>query len=186
MRYSATAIVLASVVAMSGQTALAQTVFSGEPVDWRAQFAGLDGVSIACLHTIKRKYAETACQQLLDHAAETLEKSGVRHAVAGSFYSKDPAPKPTEAFSNPLNLTIYVRATDPDPLGMDIRMNASVTYSAAIEKDGTATPRRGELLLWQNGTTGAGAASKLQPAIVAASKKRMDEILDHIQESWQQ
>tara|TARA_R110002020_G_C16317621_1_gene774442 strand:- start:5829 stop:6389 length:561 start_codon:yes stop_codon:yes gene_type:complete len=185
MRSYEKAIILASIIATTGQNALAQNTFSEEPVDWRAQFAGLDGVAITCLRTIERKYAERACQQLIDHASEALEKSGIPNVSMGTFYSRDPAPKATDSFNNPLNLTIYVRATDPDPLGMDIRMHASVSYSAAVEKDGSMTPRGGELLMWQNGTTGAGLASKLEPAIIGASKKRMDEILSHINESWQ-
>jgi hypothetical protein len=185
MRIRAKAMLLASMIAATGQGAQAQSTVIAEPVDWSAQFAGLDGVAITCIRTIERNYAERACQQLMDHAASALKQYGVPHVVAGSYYSRDPAPEPTSLLANPLNLTIHVRATDPNPLGMDIRINASVSYTAAVEKDGNTAPRRGELLMWQHGTTGAGSAQKLEPAIVQASKKRMDVLLNHINEGWQ-
>lgn len=157
-------------LARTGQSAQAQNTVIAEPVDWSAQFVGLDGVAITCIRTIKRDYTERAYQQLMGHAASALKQYGIPHVVAGTYYNRDPAPEPTSLLSNPLNLTIHLRATEPNPLGIDIRMNTSVSYAAAVEKDGNKTPRRGELLMWQHGTTGAGSAQKLEPAIVQASK----------------
>lgn len=60
MPLHAKAILSASMIAATGQSAQAQSTVIAEPVDWSAQFAGLDRVAITCIRTIKRDFAERA------------------------------------------------------------------------------------------------------------------------------
>ena len=170
---------LASMIALSGTDVQAQ-----ETTDWRAQFAGLDGVSISCMRTIKRKYAARVCKKLMEHAATRLSDMDVPHEVMGTAYDRGYRPGPSKTFKTPLNLTIHVRATKPGPLGMDIRISASVTYTAATQDGGAA--RQGELLMWQNGLTAAtdGSTKKLERAAVPVAQKRMGEFLEFIKADW--
>ena len=162
---------------------------AAEQTDWQVQFKGLSGVSISCVRTIKKKYASRVCNKLKEHAATKLSKAKIPHEVGETIFSKskDTAPVPLGTMDNALNLIIHVRATDPGPLGMDVRVNASVSYKAAVES-GTkgSTPRSGELLLWQTGATaaGTGGTKKLERAMTGAIKKRMNGLLDLLEENW--
>ena len=162
---------------------------AADQTDWRAQFKGLSGVSISCVQTIKKKYASRVCNKLKNHAAAKLKKAKIPHEIGETVFSKSkntPA-VPPGTLDNALNLIIHVRATDPGPLGMDVRVNASITYKAAVESgtEGSA-PRSGELLLWQTGATaaGTGGTKKLERAMTGAIKKRMNGLLDLLEVNW--
>ncbi len=154
-----------------------------ETVGWKAQFAGLEGVAISCLRNLERKYTDRICQKLTDHIAGKLQTQGVAHEVLGTSYRRDATPPKSKTFRVPLHLTVLVRATNPNPLGMDIRFNATVPYKAAVEQGG-ASPRSGHLLIWQNGMTGAGARKRLEKAATKVAKERVDLFLAHIESSW--
>ncbi len=168
---------------------LAQSCVSAqaqEDIDWKKQLAGLDGVSISCMRNIKRKYANRVCDGLMKHAAEKLKDGEIPHETVGTAYDRGFAPGQPSELKTPLNLTFHVRATKPGPLGMDVRMSASVSYTAAIQAESETTPRRGELLMWQNGVTSSatGGTRKLERAVLKFSKKRMEGILTLIDEHW--
>jgi len=161
--------------------------------DWEAQFAGLSGVSISCIRTIKKNYASRVCDALKSHAAKRLSAADIPNVNGETVFSKskDTPQIPPSSIAEGLNLTIYVRATDPGPLGMDVRVNASVSFEGAVEASATtgldqAAGRRGELLLWQTGVTSAatGGTRKLERAVIGAVKKRMNGILDALEENW--
>lgn len=154
-------------------------------VDWQKQLKGLNGVSITCLRTLDRDYALRICNSLIDHAAKALTKSGVAHENRGTFDINKAYPDPQSKFTAPLNLTIHMRATNPNPLGIDVRIHASVTYQGAVESGSSTQPRAGELLMWQHGLTGSGPRRRLERAVIKTAKERMDDFLEIIDEHWE-
>lgn len=162
---------------------------AADSTDWASQFAGLDGISVSCVRTIEKKYTTSVCDQLKSHAVKALEKAGIAVEDSGTVFSRsqDGVLVPPSGFKQPLNLIINVRATEPGPLGMDVQVNASITYAEAIEKDGTnVTARKGELLLWRTGATasGSGGSKRFINVITGAMTKRMDVILKLLDEHW--
>ncbi len=174
-----TAALLAFFMAINPQARAEQTT------DWEAQFRGLDSVVISCKRTLKTKYTARICRALRKHAREFLTEQGIPHEDLGTWYRDDPRPENPAGFKHPLNLTIYVRSTRPNPLGMDIRVNAEVMLRQAVEADQPGPPRKGMLVLWQNGFTAAGSRKRLERAIIGATKKRtMGTLFDLMKTNW--
>ncbi len=154
-----------------------------DATDWKAQFTGLDGVAVSCVRNLERKYTGRICKTLMDHITARLKKLGIAHEELGTSYRRDATPPKAEALKAPLHLTVLVRATNPNPLGIDVRLNATVAYRAAVEQGGT-TPRTGHLLIWQNGLTGAGPRKQLEKAATKVARERVDLFLEHIERNW--
>ena len=173
-------IAVALVVAVTGS----RLSLADDNTDWTAQFAGLDGVAVSCLRNLERRYTARICTTLMDYAAEKLKGLGIAYEVLGMLYSRGATPVPAKTLAKPLHLTVLVRATNPNPLGIDLRIDASVAYKAAVEQEGSSAPRSGHLLMWQNGLTGAGPQKQLEKAAVKVAKERMDILFGHIETGW--
>lgn len=156
-----------------------------QKTDWEAQFRGLDSVVISCKRTLKTKYTARICKALRSHAREFLNERAIPHEDLGTWYRDDPRPENPAKFKHPLNLTIYVRSTQPNPLGMDIRINAEIMLRQALEANQPGPPRKGMLLLWQDGITAAGSRKRLERAIIGALKKKtMKKLFDLMKTNW--
>ncbi len=184
MRASMKPILLAAVL-VSLLVAINPQARAAQETDWEAQFRGLDSVVVSCKRTLKTKYTARICKALRSHARAFLKEQAIPHEDLGTWYRDDPRPENPAKLKHPLNLTIYVRSTQPNPLGMDVRVNAEVLLRQARDADQPDSPRTGMLLLWQDGITAAGSRKRLERAIIGALKKKtMTKLFELIKTNW--
>ncbi len=177
--------IFSAAVLLSLLVEVAPQVRAAETTDWESQFRNLDSVVVSCKRTLKTKYTARICKALRSHAREFLKEQAIPHEDLGTWYRDDPRPENPANLKHPLNLTIYVRATRPNPLGMDIRINAEVLFRQAVEAGEPTSPRTGRLLLWQDGFTAAGSRKRLERAIVDAIKKKtMNRLFELMKTHW--
>ncbi len=177
--------IFSAAVLLSLLVVVAPQVRAAETTDWESQFRNLDSVVVSCKRTLKTKYTARICKALRSHAREFLKDQAIPHEDLGTWYRDDPRPENPAKLKHPMNLTIYVRSTQPNPLGMDVRVNAEVLFRQARDADQPDSPRTGRLLLWQGGFTAAGSRKRLERAMIGALKKKtMTKLFELIKTNW--
>ena len=174
------AISLIRKITQTNLTGLVAFTFLTIPVHGQANisnFNGLEKISARCVASTKRKIAARICGKLADAGQAYAEKSNISYNYAGI----NPPQMNDDDSGNArvLRLTFYVRGTDGKNLGVSVRIEAGVEYSAAVEKDaGNAIPRSGILVLWDKSVVAEGPARKMSRIVGPYMASKMKDLFD--------
>lgn len=151
--------------------------------DWKAQLKGLDGVVLWCTDASKQKLGVRVCEKFLNQAQDKFGAKDV--PVKRKGYLSDKDEQPDHAFlKGKLAYRLFIRGVKDRDMSLQLRVRASVAYAAAVERDDASNPRKGDLVLWERSTVGAGPANELEKQISDFVLGYSAENLDEIVSGW--
>ena len=155
-------------------TVLAAPAFALEPVDWRKNFAGLNGIVARCILSTDRNYAKRICEQLASRTGKLAEVAGVSFDYRGQYGTEDKDRAPaSKTISAPLYADYYVRGTGGQTAGASIRISVYAYYRNAVEQgQAQGAPRTGRLVMWEESLVSSGPARQLPPVMAKVMARK--------------
>jgi hypothetical protein len=173
----------AAVAALCLTTAVFTTATAAQERDISADnLKGFDGVVTQCVTFVKYKFANNMCKRYMDWIASYADANKVPHAHLGQTqwgYGKDEylTPPADSGISNPVYLTLYIRATrKPDSVFL-------WTSLYTPQEAGGEGGRKGRLVVWEDSGIGAGRRKTITQGLADGLAQKTEKVIKALGEA---
>ena len=143
-------------------------------------FNGFDAIVSDCIILTPEKFAPSICERLVKKTSELASGNAIAFTHLGDqvWHGEEydarshvqPDATATQAATNPVRLTFFVRGTAGAPAGAFIR----AVFWLPFDGEAGAGPRSGKLVLWERSSMATGPRKKVPPFLADYIIKQLD------------